>query len=1027
MSSDDRDQRDPLQSLIAEILEAESRGEGVNREALMAEHSEHADSLREFFASHDQMKSAADVDPPTLPPQSSEPASEDPTIAPTASPLDDPTLLPTRPGGDEPTLAPTEGSPQTGEPTVGDKVRYFGDYELLEEIARGGMGVVYKARQMNLNRVVALKMILSGQFAGEEDVQRFYTEAEAAASLDHPGIVPIFEIGEHAGQHYFSMGYIEGKSLAQRVVDGPLPPQEAAELVKRICDAMAYAHERGVIHRDLKPANILIDSNGQPKVTDFGLAKKTEADSGLTGTGQILGTPAYMPPEQASGKTDEVGPLADVYSLGAILYCLLTGRPPFQAASPMDTLLQVLDREPVAPRMLNSRTPRDLETICLKCLDKKEVKRYASADDLSAELNRFLSGEPIKARPISSPARAWRWCRRKPVVAGLSGIAAFFLIAGTVGVTYFGIEARREAANALTAQSVAEERAAEALIATRRADSKAREAATQKTEAVRLAKELGENLYVSDINRAFRALNDGNMQLLDRLLRRQEPLAGQDDLRGTEFYHLQYELNRFLKQKSFDHGCPIGSFSVSPNGETLVTLGFDNLIKAWDVSTASISNVLEFTKPQPNNSFNEYPTRIVRFSSDGQQVGVFADGLLKLYKFPSWELAITKTIRGSIHAVEFSPDLRRLAVIFSGIAGATLISTGNSQTAELPSATGELAVNGALEFSTDGSLLVASRGIGTTVWELSTGNYVASIGIPQIVWSYAVAIDEKRELVARHRGDRGVHVLELIDLKNEKVFSTYPASRELLRTIAISHDSSLIACAGDDGIVHVFDVANDAERFQFRGHSGLIRELLFHRNGDTIYSASVDGFVREWSVNSDECKMKGISAQYPIELSCSTDGTVVQLRTAGKSRADKRKLVYRWSLATEEAVDGTDTEISFYTNSNERFTSRNGRYKVSKKGLDLHLIDQRNPDDAISKLEGHRATILDWAFAPDSRTLASIAGREIKLWNLATGEELTTIDVGTRPLELVYAPDGTLIVADDVSEVQAFRTSRSHN
>ena len=279
------------------------------------------------------------------------------------------------------------------------------------------MGVVFKARQVNLNRIVALKMILAGQFAGQEDIQRFYTEAEAAANLDHPGIVPIFEIGEHEGQHYFSMGYIEGESLAQKVADGPLPPEEAAELVKKVCDAMTYAHERGVIHRDLKPANILIDRNGQPKVTDFGLAKKTEADSNLTGTGQILGTPAYMPPEQASGKTD-VGPLADVYSLGAILYCLLTGRPPFQAASPMDTLLQVLDKDPVPPTTLNSAVPIDLETICLKCLAKLPTDRYAGAIKASDDLGRFLAGKPILARPASYRRAHHKWLMREPITSG---------------------------------------------------------------------------------------------------------------------------------------------------------------------------------------------------------------------------------------------------------------------------------------------------------------------------------------------------------------------------------------------------------------------------------------------------------------------------------------------------------------------------------------------------------------------------------------------------------------------------------
>lgn len=328
------------------------------------------------------------------------------------------------------------------------KERIFGDYDLIHEIARGGMGVVYKARQRTLNRPVALKMILAGQFAGEADIQRFHTEAEAAAQLDHPGIVPIFEIGQHGGQHYFSMGYIDGESFAQKLSDGPLPPRDAAVLVKKICDAMAYAHEHGVIHRDLKPANILIDANGQPKVTDFGLAKRTEADSHLTGTGQILGTPAFMPPEQASGKLAEVTALADLYAIGAILYCGLTGRPPFQAASSIDTLLQVLEKEPIPPKQLNQAVPVDLETICLKCLSKDPRKRYESAAELGIELQRYLDGEPILARPVGHMERAWRWCRRKPLVAGLGLAALLLLVSGTAVSTYFGVLAEVRAQQA---------------------------------------------------------------------------------------------------------------------------------------------------------------------------------------------------------------------------------------------------------------------------------------------------------------------------------------------------------------------------------------------------------------------------------------------------------------------------------------------------------------------------------------------------------------------------------------------------
>jgi len=315
-----------------------------------------------------------------------------------------------------------------------DHVRYFGHYEIVREIGRGGMGVVFQARQVSLNRPVALKMILAGQLANETDVRRFYTEAEAAANLDHPGIVPIYEVGQHEGQHYFSMGFVEGQSLAQRLTDGPLPPREAAALLVKVAEAIEYAHGRGVIHRDLKPGNILLDRNGNPRVTDFGLAKELEGDSGLTGSGQIMGTPSYMPPEQAGGKRGEVGPAADVYALGATLYALVTGRPPFQAATAMDTLIQVISDEPISPRRLNPALDQDIETICLKCLEKEPSKRCRSAAALAEELARFLAGEPILARPIGGPERFWRWCRRRPVVAGLgAAVAALILFVAVAG------------------------------------------------------------------------------------------------------------------------------------------------------------------------------------------------------------------------------------------------------------------------------------------------------------------------------------------------------------------------------------------------------------------------------------------------------------------------------------------------------------------------------------------------------------------------------------------------------------------
>lgn len=297
-------------------------------------------------------------------------------------------------------------------PSHGTEIRHFGDYELLEEIARGGMGVVYKARQVRLNRVVALKMILAGQLASAEDVQRFHTEAEAAANLDHPGIVPIFEVGQHNGQHYFSMGFVEGESLAHGLRNGPIPPREAAILVKKVAEAIGYSHSRGVIHRDLKPANVLLDRYGEPRVTDFGLAKKVVGDSNLTASGQILGTPAYMPPEQAAGRIHQIAAQADIYSLGALIYALITGRPPFQADNHLDTLMQVIEQEPAPPRLLNPKVDQDLETICLKCLEKDPAHRYASAQALAEDLGRFVEGESINVKSLNLLDRVARSLQR---------------------------------------------------------------------------------------------------------------------------------------------------------------------------------------------------------------------------------------------------------------------------------------------------------------------------------------------------------------------------------------------------------------------------------------------------------------------------------------------------------------------------------------------------------------------------------------------------------------------------------------
>ena len=304
------------------------------------------------------------------------------------------------------------------------RLRYFGDYELLGEIARGGMGVVSRARQVSLERTVAVKMMRPGLLATEAEIRRFYVEAKTAARLQHPNIVAIHEVGEFEGLHYFSMDFVEGPSLDALVRERPLSSAEAARYVQVLAEAVQYAHAQGILHRDLKPSNVLVDTGGRPRITDFGLARPLEGDAGTTAAGTVMGTPAYMPPEQAAGQHDKLSPASDVYSLGAILYELLTGRPPFRGGNQMETVRMVLEEEPAPPRELNPQIGRELEAICLRCLEKEPAKRYGSAAELSGELERFLRGEPGPARMAALPGRAWRW----PMVAAACAVVALVVV-----------------------------------------------------------------------------------------------------------------------------------------------------------------------------------------------------------------------------------------------------------------------------------------------------------------------------------------------------------------------------------------------------------------------------------------------------------------------------------------------------------------------------------------------------------------------------------------------------------------------
>jgi serine/threonine-protein kinase len=366
--TDHADREETLANLVEELTEQCRLGRPPDVDGAAARHPDLADELRELWATAQIAEELARSD------------------------------------GDETLRWETPGGAAGGR----EPPRTFGDYELLEELGRGGMGVVYRARQTSLGRVVALKMLLRGELASSPDLARFRAEPESAARLDHPHIVPIYAVGEHQGQPYFTMKLVEGTTLARRLADGPLPAREAAALLAPVARAVDFAHRAGVLHRDLKPSNLLIDRQGRPLVGDFGLAKRVDHEAGLTLSGALVGTPSFMAPEQALGDPGRVGPASDVYGLGAILYQMLTGRPPFLAASALDTLLLVREQDPIPPRLLNPKVDRELELIALKCLQKPPGLRYPSAAALADDLEAFLAGEPISIRSTRLTAVAGR-------------------------------------------------------------------------------------------------------------------------------------------------------------------------------------------------------------------------------------------------------------------------------------------------------------------------------------------------------------------------------------------------------------------------------------------------------------------------------------------------------------------------------------------------------------------------------------------------------------------------------------------
>jgi len=865
-------------------------------------------------------------------------------------------------------------------------------YEILSELGRGGMGVVYRARQVRLNRPCALKMILSGAHANDEATVRFLAEAEAVARLQHPNVVQIHHIGEADGLPFFELEFLDGGSLDRRLNGTPWPSRRAAELIEAVARGVAEAHRQHIIHRDLKPGNILMAADGTPKITDFGLAKSLNQDSGLTRSDSIMGSPGYMAPEQAEGNIKQVGPLADVYALGAILYELLTGRPPFRGTTVLETLELAKTAEPVAPSRLVPGLPRDVETIALKCLQKEPGKRYESAAAMAEDLRRFLAGEPIVARPVPFWERAWRWCRRHPAPAALTAAVVLVAAFGLAGILW-------QWGEAVKARDLASTRAVAEAKARREAETTLVDMYT--TSGV-IAGDQGEHARASlwFANAARRAKADPDRRLANAIRARTWGRQALTPLRAV-----------------IADGSWPGGLVFHPGGRYLIT----NTVvvgKTRDVSNTLWDLEAERSTPFPGG-LAAVPA--AAWSPDGSALAVGgSEGDVVVSQFPGGEEATRIRFPGRIRLLTYSADGRFLAIAGGNSARVWEVRSGTFATPELvhPEAVTTIAFHPEGRYLATGCkdnqarLFAVPGNIGSPLWppvpHLQSQD--RTVWYPNF-FSPPLFVDGGRGLIT-YSGKGGL-TWRAVETGAEVRTLDSPELSGRIAAIELSPDGRYLAVSGFQitCIIRFFDISTGLTVGPVLEHKNTVFDAVFSPDGRMLVTGSTDNTLRLWAVPGGQPLARPLDLHRPVKL--------VAFAPHGRSLATQDgDLVRLWALPEEGLLTA---RLPLKGSNSFAELSPDGTLTIPT-GVSYSPLRSLRTTRAFRVATGRpagpplrpRGLIVNAAFSPDGKMVATLSardgqlaeGQEVVVWDWSSGRQERRVALPSEPRSLSYRPDG---------------------